>query len=261
MRDRAWLRWMAAGLLLYTSFMIVLLPASWIGWAAVKANIPATLFHPVGTVWRGSARATLHTPGHTRIASGEISWRINPLYLAIGRLGFDLEFLSDQIRISTNGKIGRSALDINKVQARLPVSTISLFYPLLANASLTGTVLLDSTALSMTNNSIVGAARINLESVSSSWLGRGNQGSYNINLDANGKVLHYSLTTSSGAIQIQGAGSWELFSTGKLDFDGRITAENGASPPSVLQHIGKTNPDGTRQVQWSTRAPFLPVSP
>ncbi len=86
------LRWPHYGLALLVYFVLLLAwaPASLLAWALPRVSAQAAWLDQVdGTVWRGSAAALRLQPATGAGQSlGHLSWRLLPLDLLRGRLGY-----------------------------------------------------------------------------------------------------------------------------------------------------------------------------
>jgi hypothetical protein len=257
--DYSWLKWLIAGLLLYVSFMLISLPANLAIRVIEKAHLPITLSNATGSIWNGSASVVMRIPENYTVQPGHIKWRINPFYLPTGRIGIQTEFKANGIRVLADGKAGTETIIFDKLDARLPLTAASLFSPVIASAGLTGTIHAKTSSLSLGKTSILGTAELHLDSLSTPWLGPAS-GSYKIDVEADGNVVRYVVTTKSAAIQLKGAGSWEPFSTGRLAFDASVSGNSGTPLPPALQNLGKTNRDGSIQLTWNTHLSNFVVS-
>jgi len=258
--DRGWIKWLIAGFILYISFMLVNLPASWAVWLAHKTELPITLSGVDGTAWNGSANIAAQIPAMAGFEPSRIRWRINPFYMITGRIGIQLELASKDIVMSAKGKAAIGKVTFHHIEAKLPAATAALLSPIAANAGLTGIIRVNSNSLSLSKTSITGGAEIRIDSLASAWFGAGNTGSYDIDLLAEDKVVRYAVKTRSGPFQLTGTGEWEPITTGRLAFNGKLSGNQGTPLPPVLQGLGKSGSDGSIRLIWSHQFPYFLTS-
>src|ERR1700675_391410 len=80
----------ALGAAAFVVFLAALTPASFVA-ARVSANAPQVQFlETQGTLWHGSARARVATPGGPFVFE-TIAWRFAPSRLVAGRFAFDVD--------------------------------------------------------------------------------------------------------------------------------------------------------------------------
>ena len=256
MTDRSWLKWLIAGLILYVCFVLIRPPATWAIRSVEKANLPVAFSNATGSIWNGSAAVAIQLPRSATVEPGNIRWRVNPLYLITGRIGIKTELKTNRIRVSTVGRVGTNTILFDNLDATLPVEVVTMFFPIAANAGLTGNIHVTTGSFSLQNNLILGTAEIQLDALSSTWLGPASTGSYKINVEADGKVMHGVVTTRSGVIQLEGTGTWEPFSGGRLVFEGNVSGNSGTPLRAALQNLGKANSDGSIHVLWNAHLAY-----
>src|SRR3954468_16935037 len=124
----AWLT--ALGIAAYLLFLALLAPASIV---MAKADLPpgVSLADVQGTLWNGSARATVRQ-GSASLAIDRVEWHFVPSQLFTGRLAFDLRAESPKLHASGRLAHGFGGLSAQDVAASGDAATFAALFPMAA---------------------------------------------------------------------------------------------------------------------------------
>ena len=226
-----WLGLVLAGLLLYLLFLLVTLPAHWLGQALSRTSGGVLrLENAYGSVWQGSGTLTLNTVGAAPFTT-RLNWEIHPLWLLTGTLRADLQ-ARGQTSLRARLGIRYKSVQLNDFEAEFPAAQLPTFYPPATLIGPTGKLQLAASELLFNSRGMTGEAQL-------TWLGAGGRlgglseiGDYRLKLNGQDGVIGLQAETIKGIIQLDARGSWQVAGDGMLRLDGTLAA--GADRQATL---------------------------
>ena len=231
----------------YFALLVAWAPASLVAWALPRASGQALrLDAPQGTVWTGSATMIWARGGANAEPLGRVSWRWRPLDVFSGRLGYALDVRGEGIDARALVRVGRSGGDVRELQAAAPARLLGAWSPDLAAWQPGGRLALASDAIVYAHGSYTGQATLRWHDAMSG-LARQPLGTYRAEIDSAERAVRFRLTTETGALQLQGTGSWAP--PGRLQFDGTARSSGDGAFDGLLALIGPARADGSRIIR------------
>jgi general secretion pathway protein N len=244
-----WPHYLLAGLV-YLALLLAWAPASLLGWALPRvADQAVSLDGPQGTVWRGEAAGVrvraANGPEHSL---GHLKWRLKPLDLFAGRLGYRLQLAGAGIQAGGVLRVGAKGSALSDVRADLPASLLGQVSPDLALWQPGGRLALEAPGLVFTQAGVEGKATLRWRDAVSGRV-RTPLGSYLVELDGTPSGLGIKLSTEAGALNLQGSGLWSpgrgmsFFGLARPAPEGRMELEG------LLGLLGPAQPNGSRAIR------------
>ncbi len=256
---KPWVAYTVLGVGLYVIFLLATLPAAWLAWAVNKYSGGAlTLSQPNGSVWRGSAEVLTRYPPAQARALGRTEWRINPLWLAAGRLRIKAQTLGSRIQGRGVIQLTPATVRLQDTRLAIPASLASQFYAPASLASLKGNFSIDISDLRLDSDGLIGQAEIR-------WLDAGSAlspvqplGDYRVTLVGKGKIANITLATVSGDLELNGRGTWNVTGNGQVRFNGTASPRNRAEElEPMLKLLGRDLGGGRRLLKLNTRVSVI----
>lgn len=236
--------WALAGCLLgLVLVLVVYAPASWLAAGVARVSQGKVLLvEPQGRVWDGSARLLLVPGGQKAVLlPGRLRWTA-----AIQGLGLQLRLLpeccaSRAMVLRLRPGFGGQQVEMQDVDIRLPATLLAGLGTPFNTLGFDGSVVLRSSQLSLQTRAqdwqLQGSAQMQLLQISSSLSTLPALGSYQIDISG-GAQARLQLSTLSGALQMQGTGSWQ---NGRFGFQGQAQAAPGYGEglANILNVIGQ----------------------
>lgn len=242
----------AIGTAAYAAFLVTLLPASYVGREVQARSGGALQVHEAsGTIWKGTGRATIATPAGP-VAVERLAWRFLPARLFSGRLGFDVEGVSQGFagRAEVARTIGGwEALGL-KVEGQ--ASGIGSFMPLLAHWRPEGTLAIEAPRVAWDEREMRGEARLEWRAAALALSEVRPLGTYRAEVRGDGGPAKVTLQTLDGPLRLAGQGT---LAVSRLTFSGDArgeAAQAGRLAP-LLDLMGPPRADGSRALEWRTR--------
>ena len=252
---KPWVAYAALGVSLYVIFLLATLPAAWLAWAINKySNGALILSQPTGSVWRGSAELLSRYPPSQAQALGRTEWRINPLWLAAGRVRIKAQTLGSRIQGRGLVQLTPGTVRLQETRLAIPASLASQFYAPASLASLKGNFSIDISDLRLDNDGLQGQVEVR-------WLDAGSAlspvqplGDYRVTLVGKGKTANINLNTVSGDLELSGRGIWNVTGNGQVRFNGTASPRNRAKElEPMLKLLGRDLGGGRRLLKLNTR--------
>jgi general secretion pathway protein N len=197
-----------AGAGAYLVFLLVNLPAGWVGFALERASAGAfALGDPQGTAWSGRGVLALRSgAAYARVAG--IEWRCNPLSVFTGRLNFTLSGGEGETQLRANVSLGASAVRLQNVEASVPAALLERATSTIALAKPDGSLRVKAESIELGEAGVRGAA-------SAEWIDAGlggvqapQLGDYRLQITASGDRAELKLATLRGDLRVSGEGEW-----------------------------------------------------
>jgi general secretion pathway protein N len=244
---RTWVRFALAGVAAYLVFLVVNLPASWLGYALERASGGAIgLGAPSGTVWKG--RGTLAArSGQGYRALADIEWRCNPLSIFTGALAVTLSGDAPDANLRGNLRLGLRSVRLEKVDASVPVALIEPAVPGAAFVKPEGRVRVVADSLEIGAASVRGAATLEWTEAGMSGLAR--VGDYRLQITGSGDRAGLRLSTQRGELRLTGSGEWSAAQPRQIQMRGEAEATRKDLEPLLVLLAGPGE-GSRRQFGW-----------
>lgn len=114
-------RWWLVGLLLFSLFTLLQMPAAWV----VEKYAPQSPYvqHVSGNVWQGAAIWQL--PISQASLTGAANWSWRPWQLFLGKLGADVDISTGQTRLDGQVSIGRNSWQVDELRGKIAPETLT----------------------------------------------------------------------------------------------------------------------------------------
>jgi len=204
------------GVGLYLIFLVVTVPAYWLGEGLLRMTAGSIrLQHASGSLWHGAGLLLIGPHGVM------VEWDIQPAWLLLGKARIRLHSRNDSSLRATL-TIGYRQLGLHDTEAELPAAVVGAFYPPAAFIAPTGKLRFSSAETEIGSNGMTGEAKL-------SWLGAGGKlggvgevGDYQLTATGNNGVAMLRLETLRGDIAITGNGQWQPAGDGSVRLDGTL---------------------------------------
>lgn len=246
------------GVVFYLVFLIATAPAVWVVEAAARtSNGIVTLTNPHGTFWGGSAELHAGGPATGVRHLGTLRWRVNPLWLFVGRAQLALQLEGTATRGQAALRVGRGQFNVQDLAATLPAQLVALVYPAAAFFAPTGTIDVQAPSIDVSHEGLVAVA-------TAQWQGAGGRftsgslGDYRVDVTGRGEIATIRLTTLRGNLDLTGEGQWRVTGDGDLRFTGAATPKGDALPlEPLLRALGRDLGGGKREIRFNGRFPLV----
>ncbi|MCL4746526.1 MAG: type II secretion system protein N [Burkholderiaceae bacterium] len=229
-------------------------PAEFVGYALAEATRGRVHLADVsGTLWNGRARVVvadhLGAIGEDRIVvpgfaiPGQLRWTIRALPLVVGLVeaSIGIDSMPAPVRLSgvpTELRVGAGRLDLSSAQLAGLGSPWNTIQP-------AGALAMNWDALTIRDGVLDGRANIELRDVASAMTPVRPLGSYRIDVAGNGRDVTIALRTLSGALQLQGRGSWDRSAGLRFSADATAQGPQAQRLQSLLALIGRREGERT----------------
>jgi len=194
------------GVAAYLVFLVVNVPAAWLGFALERSSRGAlALGDPAGTLWKGSGLLALRSGGSFR-GIADLEWRCNPLSLLTGRLSVALSGAAPETRLRASVSLGAASVRLQNVEASAPASVLEPALPAAAFAKPDGRLRLLADSFEVGGAGVAGAATVEWLEAGMSGLQR--LGDYRLQITGNGERAAVKLATLRGDLRVNGEGEW-----------------------------------------------------
>ena len=243
----------ALGIAAYALFALATVPASFVAARAEAASDGRLAVHEAhGTLWRGTARATLATPAGPLAIDG-IDWRFAPARLAAGRLAFDVQASAAGLKAAAEVARSPAAWEVRALEAGGDAAAAAALVPLAAAWRPAGRLAIEAPRLAWSGDRVDGEVRAEWRDASLALSPIAPLGSYRIDGRGEGAALRFTLATVEGALRLAGRG--ELSASGRLAFSGEARAEPAHAErlEPLLRLLGPARADGSRALDLRLR--------
>ena len=113
--------WWLVGLILFSLFAVLQMPASWL----LEKYAPDTPYvqHVSGNLWQGSAIWQMPVSATSLTGTAEWSWQ--PWHLLLGKLSADVDINSEQTRLNGQVKIGLNSWQVKNMSGKIAPETLA----------------------------------------------------------------------------------------------------------------------------------------
>ncbi len=205
---RPWVGLAALGVGAYLVFLLVNLPAAWVGFALERASGGAlALGEPKGTAWKGRGVLALRSGSAYAPVAG-IDWSCNPLSVFTGRLGVAVSGSEQETQFRASLSVGADSVRLQNLEANVPAALLERATSAAAFARPEGSLRVKAESLEIGKASVRGAA-------SAEWIDAGlagmqvpRLGDYRLQITGSGDRADLRLTTLRGDLRLTGEGEW-----------------------------------------------------
>jgi len=240
-------------LLLFTiSFVVTLIvtaPATLLGKIVESSsNGQFVLANAAGSVWQGTATPAIRQRAGTLLVLEKLQWDIALLPLVTGKIVVQIQWdnvLQAQPMVAT---VSYGQIEFRNALIPMQAKIIGELMPMLQPVQLSGQIHIRSEQLMFSKLGINGnaiAEWVNAGSVLSSV---NPLGSYNINLAGAGEKLDITLVTASGALLLEGNGSFTREQGLKFQTTARASADSKGSLDELLNNLGPESAPGVHSL-------------
>ncbi len=191
-----------------------------------------------GTIWHGSATPALRLQEGRLIALHALRWDVAALSPLTGKIKARLQWndLSDASPMEI--VISFDQIELHHALFLFPARMLSEISPILKPSQLRGQLQLQSEQLIFSRHGVDGSAIIDWQQASSALGSIDPLGNYRLTLNGTGERINIGLSTTSGALLLEGQGGWSA--ARGLEFHGKAHASPGNHDnlSELLHHIG-----------------------
>lgn len=233
----------------YALMLLVTAPASLLDSAIHRTSDGRlSLSNSRGTIWRGSATPTLHTGRNITIPLHALSWQIRPQALLRGQLVAEINWDNPKNSAPMQLTLDRESVILKNILLPLPAGIIGELSSYLKPAQFSGNLSLESPQLAFKENQLQGNATVRWNQAGSALSSVYPLGDYQLDIVAAQGDLRATLSTQSGALLLNGQGSWSPAKG--LHFNGTAHASEAAAPTlgELLHHLGPESSPGVYRI-------------
>jgi general secretion pathway protein N len=250
-RPRGWLP--LFGLLAYLVFLVAGTPASWLAYAVDRGSQDhVLLLNPQGTLWNGKAELLLNRGRPEPAYLGTLHWNISTWRLLTLTLGARLRLEEGDNSAKAIVYLRHNGVRLRGVRADIDVASLAPLIPALSLFGVGGHVSIRSPALSLIPQHLTGSAQVDWDRATTASLGNKPFGTYSADISTIGDSFHVDVNSrGTGALRVQGSGSWSPFTNGLARFDGTVQSMDAKRfPPQMLAFVGQDAGGGKRRVHY-----------
>ncbi len=234
----------ALGIAAYLAFLVATIPASVLV-HSLRQPGALDLDGARGTLWNGSARATIAAPGAV-LELRALRWRWLPARLAGGRLAFEVEAEAPGIEGRLELARGLGGVGLRDVHAQAQAASLAQIAPILGAWRPEGTLTLSAPSIAWDARGASGDARLEWRDAALALSAVRPLGSYRIDAHGEGGPAKLAVSTLDGPLRIEGRGV--LAASGAWSFTGSARGPQALAP--LLERIGPPRPDGAHAIAW-----------
>jgi general secretion pathway protein N len=161
-----------------------------------------------GTIWAGSGLLELRDARGANAIAKDFAWRVLPDSLWHGRLVCEVTLENQGRPFLVSAAI--SKVSITNAEINLPAAAMALAEPRLKPLKLSGDVALRTTNLAMGAGEMLGNVTLQWRNAGSAFTPVSPIGSYELQLNGEGKSVSARLSTLQGPLQLDGSGAWPI---------------------------------------------------
>jgi general secretion pathway protein N len=267
-RGRTWRGILAGGCVVlgaYIASLIALAPATLLDGSLRDASEGRLrLTQAQGTLWSGNGQLEFRHRNGERAAGMDLSWSLQPRALWRGRLGYAVAI--DHAAKAFPLRLSPGWLELSDVDLTLPASVLGVAAPRLAPLGLNGHLIVHIAKFARLGDTVAADAMVTWKDASSAVTTIAPLGTYELRVNSVGDVLQVSLRTRSGALHLDGSGSWRGGESSVLAATARVDPRYHAQLAPLLRLVAVERGNGEFALQFSSplagaasRAP--PITP
>lgn len=247
------------GLILYLLFLLAAAPAVWLAEGATRVSSGLVILaRPSGTVWSGTGELHAGSAASGVRQLGTLHWRINPLWLLLGRAQFALELDGPTTRGQAAVRLARRSVQLDGIDATLPANIAGLVYAPAAFFDPSGTIKLRSPEIVLNADGLTANVEVLWQGAGGRFTGPGSLGDYRIDLTGTGATANIKLSTLRGDLELTGQGQWQVAGDGTLRFVGSALPRGDTTKfEPLLRTLGRDLGGGRREIRFNGRFPLV----
>jgi general secretion pathway protein N len=200
-----------------------------------------------GTLWSGAGQIEIRAAGGRTGVAKSLAWLVLPASLLRGHLVCEVEL--DQAARRFPVTISLSRIELAGADINLPAAVLGLAVPKLAPLRLTGDARLHVESLSVGRGGMQGNATLQWLAAGSALTPVSPLGDYELRLKDEGAMVHASLRTLHGPLQLDGKGSWAKGGPPVFLATARIPPQHQQQLAPLLRLIAVERGDGSFELQ------------
>ena len=246
---RTGVRLAAVGVAAYLLFLVVNLPAAWLGYALERSSAgKIALGDPRGTVWKGQGSLAVRS-GEGFRSVADIDWRCNPLALFAGRLSLRLSGGAPGAKLRADVSLGVRSVRLQSLEASAPAALLESAVPAVAFFKPEGRVRVQADSFEVGAASVLGAATVEWADAGLSGVAR--IGDYRLQITGTGERAAVKLATVRGDLRMSGDGEWRAAQPRLVQLRGVVdSSPERKDLEPLLQLLAGEGSGNSRQFGW-----------
>lgn len=233
---------------IYAVALIVWAPATIVDAELLRASKGRLrLSQAQGSIWAGSGLLELRDAGGRNAIAKDLVWRVLPESLWRGHLVCEVELESRGKPFVVSASFSR--ITITNADINLPAAAMALAEPRLKPLKLSGDVALRTTNLAMGAGEMLGNVTLQWRGAGSAFSPVSPIGSYELQLNGEGKSVNATLSTMQGPLQLDGSGSWTIGQNPGFQAIARVPAQYQEQFTPLLRLISVQRNQDTFELQ------------
>ncbi len=237
------------GLLAFVIILALTMPASFVA-SQVNAILPrhVAIDQATGNIWNGEARVRV-APGGAEIVLERVRWRLKPQRLANGQIAFDTSVSSGGVEALMEIARDGSRWHVQGLDIHGDASAFASIFPILGPYRFSGPVRATSDALDGDGSFVWGDVRLEWRDAVTGLTEVRPLGTYRADWHADGSTGQLTVTTVSGALRVDGAGTTTAPARVVFSGEARAEANTATALEPLLDLIGPRKPNGARAIE------------
>jgi len=202
-----------------------------------------------GTVWQGAAMPAVRQPQGNLVALQTLHWQLAVWPLFSGKIRLHLQWDELPASSATDVNISYRQIEFQHLFIPLPAKLLSEASSLLKPLEFRGQMQIQAEHLLVSRQGVDGAAVVDWQQAGSALSSINPLGNYRLALNGAGERVTIGLSTTSGALLLQGQGGWSA--ARGLDFHGTARAAPGSEErlTELLHHLGPEESPGVHGIK------------
>jgi general secretion pathway protein N len=213
-----------------------------------RSNGQFALANATGTVWQGSATPAIRQHAGNFLALDKLHWDIELLPLFTGKIITRLRWDNVAQGLPMVATVSLNQIELRNAILPLRAEILGELLPMLQPVQLSGKMQIKSEQFTFSKSGINGSAIADWTNAGSVLSSVNPLGSYRINLAGAGERLDITLVTTSGALLLDGHGSFTQNQGLKFQAAARATADSKGSLDELLSNFGPESAPGVHSI-------------
>jgi len=240
--------------LAYLLTLFITAPASLLDWGLQLAS-QGRLFmaNASGSLWNGSATPAFRAQDGSLVSLPFLHWEITVPSLLTGKIHARLLWDNQPPASATEAILSFNRIELLHPQLQLPARLMTEASPVLKPAQFQGQLIIQGDRVIFSKAGMEGTAFVDWRQASSALCSIAPLGDYHLTLTGTGDRINIGLSTNSGVLVLDGAGSW-LKERG-LEFQGKAhaAAGNDENLSELLHNLGPEISQGVHSFNVTPR--------
>jgi general secretion pathway protein N len=182
-----------------------------------------------------------------------VAWQLVPARLAEGRAAFNVQLDCPDAQASAQLLRGWSEWEVRTGTAQVAARALPVFFPLVAAWRPDGMLYASADGVRWNEREIHGPLWLEWRDASVALSDVRPLGVYRIAAEGMGDAAKLTLTTASGALQLEGRGEVKVAQGATFSGEARAEALSAAALEPLLKVMGPRRPDGARSIEVRIR--------